>query len=392
MTTPTDNLWVGDLPPAIQTEELEAVFQAYGQVTQCRVMAPKGGRAASGLVRFSTSEEAGAVMETITTAGNAIEGLEHPVLVRFANQRSHPTASAGAWGPTPPAVGAPAMHKPSNAWAPGGKGQGGDKMNPAPSDNVFIGDLPADWTTENVQAVFGAYGGIVSVKHLPSRGPGGSSALVRFSGEEEAAWIVDNLNGNIPEGLDTPIQARFANNAGARQPSGGVPTGGNPKQPIRPSSAVPSTGPIPAAGGRDGSYDKGYSKGYGKGGGNHGSVRSILTAAKSQSLLGPAKAPVECQVYIRGLPSDTGDVDLLHLFSPFGPIASGGAKAMLHPDGACRGIGFVDFLCADSAQAAISALNGLSTADGCALGVSIKAASKERGQGQGQWAPAPKPY
>eukprot|EP00972_Heterocapsa_arctica_P089463 13189359-Heterocapsa_arctica.AAC.1 len=92
--------------------------------------------------------------------------------------------------------------------------------------------------------------------------------------------------------------------------------------------------------------------------------------------------PMECQLYIRNLPSDTTDLDLYELFSSFGAIAPRGVKAMTGPDGVCTGIGFIDFLNTDgpqAAQAAIMTLNGTQMPDGSILSI----ASKSPGKGKG---------
>merc|ERR1719253_886826 len=47
--------------------------------------------------------------------------------------------------------------------------------------------------------------------------------MIRFASVEMATWVVENLNGNIPEGLTEPIIARFANSKGAK---GGARRGG----------------------------------------------------------------------------------------------------------------------------------------------------------------------
>merc|ERR1719188_2140335 len=35
--------------------------------------------------------------------------------------------------------------------------------------------------------------------------------MVRVSSDEEASWIIQNLNGNIPQGLQEPIEVKPAN-------------------------------------------------------------------------------------------------------------------------------------------------------------------------------------
>merc|ERR1719369_2239526 len=81
-------------------------------------------------------------------------------------------------------------------------------FNNTPSDNIYVGDLPADIDEARLGAVFGAYGTVKSSKILP--GPGKCGALIRYTTTEEATWVVENLNGNIAQGLESPIKVNFA--------------------------------------------------------------------------------------------------------------------------------------------------------------------------------------
>jgi hypothetical protein len=77
----------------------------------------------------------------------------------------------------------------------------------------------------------------------------------------------------------------------------------------------------------------------GKGkGGAAGSFEALFQAVKGAGVLGGGKAPQECQVFLKNLPSDTTDADLYKLCPPFGAIPPNGVKAMLNPDGSCKGI------------------------------------------------------
>merc|ERR1711972_1100975 len=73
------------------------------------------------------------------------------------------------------------------------------------------------------------------------------------------------------------------------------------------------------------------------------SFRSYFTAIRKAGILGEARVSEDGQVYINNLPADTTDHDIYKLFSAFGPIMANGARAMLNPDGTCKGFGFVDF-------------------------------------------------
>ncbi|CAE8622168.1 unnamed protein product, partial [Polarella glacialis] len=75
---------------------------------------------------------------------------------------------------------------------------------------------------------------------------------------------------------------------------------------------------------------------------------------------------------IAGLPIDTTDLDLYKIFAPFGALFPKGVRAMLHPDGTCKGIGFVNFLDSACLEAAVQTLNGTTMPDGTVLVVKLK--------------------
>merc|ERR1712232_794150 len=107
---------------------------------------------------------------------------------------------------------------PGGAGGAGGEGVGA-QTNP-PSENLFIGDLPAELTSQQVTEVFSAFGTVVSVKINAPKGDKGS-AMVRLSSVDEAKWVYEKLNGNIPEGLSTPVIVRYANQGGKAAAKGG---------------------------------------------------------------------------------------------------------------------------------------------------------------------------
>merc|ERR1740129_1308911 len=103
----------------------------------------------------------------------------------------------------------------------------------------------------------------------------------------------------------------------------------------------------------------GCGMGGGKGGETAASFNMVFMTARKAGLLGDQGfVPAECQCFVKNLPADTSDLDLYRLFSPFGAIAPSGTKAMLDDSGACKGFGFVDYMDAISAEAAISTLSG----------------------------------
>lgn len=281
-----------------------------------------------------------------------------------------------------------------------------------PSDNIYVTDLPSDFDDNDLKDVFGAYGHIVQCKVLQSGGPGGQAkcaALVRFQSEEEAAWVVDNLNGNIPQGLADPVGCRFADTPemkaqrkgghGKGEGGGGgsraSPYGGGKGYEGRGipwdfegGSQTRHHGGIPPRGMHNfGPVLRGLAAGAGIGKGSlgmhggKGKSKSLCTIKVLHDGLVQAKALPggtgwindENALYIANLPVDTADIDLYRIFAPFGAIAPKGVRAMLNEDGSCKGIGFVNFLDPMAAQAAVLTLNGTWLPDGSTLIVREKA-------------------
>jgi RNA recognition motif-containing protein len=244
-----------------------------------------------------------------------------------------------------------------------------------PSDNVWVGDLPIGMEQAELNLVFEAYGQIVESRMLPGRDPNAKPcAMVRFASVEMASWVVENLNANIPEGLEETVICRFANAPGNK------PGKGKGKE-FNGFAPYPSGG----KGGKNGdSFGKAGGK-AGKGGeGKPSSFAELYSSVKGAGIIGSGKVPEECMAYVKNLPPDTTDLDLYKLFSPFGAIAYTGVKAMLNQDGSCKGFGFCDFTDPDVAASAVMALNGHTLPDGSTINVSTKLPSNNKGKGKGK--------
>merc|ERR1712032_1053864 len=61
-----------------------------------------------------------------------------------------------------------------------------------------------------LQQVLGAYCTIAWSKVYAGKGEGkGAAALVQCADASEAQWVVESLNGNIPEGLTEPVAVAY---------------------------------------------------------------------------------------------------------------------------------------------------------------------------------------
>merc|ERR1712087_554306 len=76
--------------------------------------------------------------------------------------------------------------------------------------NVYIADLPLGVTEDQLQSIFSQYGTVVWHKILTAiPGKEDQAAIVEFGDISEAQWVVENINGNMPEGLSTPLTITF---------------------------------------------------------------------------------------------------------------------------------------------------------------------------------------
>lgn len=361
---PSANLWVGDLPAHIDKTMLLQLFEPYGQVVDCKVLSGTGVKA-SAMVMFAAVEIAAWVCENLN--GNIPEALSEPIIVRYAN--------------TPRSPGAVARSTPysSTNFAP-----------PLPSDNVWVGDLPIGTDKIQLALIFESWGQIIESRMLPGRDElSKPCAMIRFSSVDVASAVVQNLDGKIPEGLLEPIIVRFAN-APRGKGGGQVASAGLAGNSFGPAAIADNAGglmpdqaggllragvssasrgvfvPPPVTG-----LGKAAGKSVGKAG-VPGSFNAIYQSVKKAGVLGGGIVPPECSVFIKNIPADTTDLDLYKLFSPFGAIPTTGVKAMINPDGTCKGFGFVDFAEPEAAANAVMSLDGHTLPDGSSIGVSCK--------------------
>jgi len=257
-----------------------------------------------------------------------------------------------------------------------------------PSDTIWVGNLPVESGEASITTIFAAYGSIIRVSVLPVMN-GRGAAIIQLTDVAEATWIVQNLNGNIAQGLIEPIVVKFA-----KTPSGPRLPGGHS------AAAAPATPATPATAARVSTYSykgggfgkKGYGEksggGYGgrTGGGigpGGGTIDDLIVSMLKNGSFPQMERSMCMQLYISNLPPDTTDLDLYKMFSPFAcPIRPNGVKAMLREDGSCTGVGFVDIYDPQTAQAAITSLNGMQLADGKTLRVQQK---RNQGKGGGHW-------
>merc|ERR1740117_810654 len=59
------------------------------------------------------------------------------------------------------------------------------------------------------------YGSVAQCKVLPARGAD-CAALIRYQTVAEAQWVKENLDGNIPQGMQSPVNIKYKAGPGAK--------------------------------------------------------------------------------------------------------------------------------------------------------------------------------
>lgn len=361
---PSDNVYVTDLPLGIDDDTVKAIFEMYGHVVQHRALPNSPGQAKSvALVRFDSVETATHVVDTLN--GYTPEGLTSPVNVRFAGPPKPRVPRPGPYDP--PAAVSPSV-SPSAAGKSAGKGSAGAEF-----DNLYIKHLPSSTDESEVRQVFGQYGSVMQCRVF--KYPNTCSALVRFASADEAAWVKDNLQGNVPEGYVSPVEIKFyvpkGKGAEAGERCGAVATWNSCGAGSKGGYYNSVTWGRRADADAWGSNGKAASKGIGKG---EFRMKELVVGFEKSGALpgGTGWENNDACLYISGLPADAEDVDLYRLCNPFGAIAPRGVKVMQKPEGGCKGFGFVNFQDVAAAHACISVLNGTILPDDSILTVKVK--------------------
>jgi len=234
MESPSDNLYVSNLPSSITEGGLSALFSSYGVVTQCKVLPNPmtGSVGASGmgvaLVRFRSIEEATLVMTQV--GGSTPEGFDLPISIKYAanNPRRDGRGMTGDMGPNGPygmqsltAFGnmdSLALVAAGAAGATGGTTTGA-LPEPPPHEHLYFKGLPMNLDEVAFMAVLGNIAKVTSVKILPNPNPkpGGDTfgaAMATFETIDDAIHVKHTLNGQTPDWCGQKLLVRYANQRG----------------------------------------------------------------------------------------------------------------------------------------------------------------------------------
>lgn len=367
------SLYVGNLPEGIDDQSFKMLFEGSGNVLSATCTPEK----MCGYVKYSTKEEAQAVIDAMN--GYDFGGTQ--LVVSFAEQKGGQAGKGNSWDNGWGKGDSWQKGGKGDSWQKGGKGdswqkggkgdawqKGGNGWNnaannaapagpPQPSDNLYVKQLPMGFDQATCEALFNGYGKVMQCKVMNYGNS--SSALIRMESTEMAQWIVENLHGNIPEGLECAIEVRYAD--GPAQKAVRMQQWGKGTAKGRPSPY-----------GEEGEGQSGEAQFGNADPSLPPEVKQCVDVAIS-NLKGKGKGMVtpgdQTNLYVKDLPGSADDLYVYKAFSPFGALESIFVKPS--PDGTWA-IAFVKYRTEEAAASAIQGLTNCLLPDGSMLKVSVK--------------------
>jgi len=196
-------LLVSGLPDGMDEATLRTLFERCGTITALHVV--QGQRYA--FVKFVSKDEAQVAIDSV----NNFAWSGSVLAVQFA-----PSDAALGAGMTPAeSPGALALATPPDVSI-----GGASESTATGNDNLYVKGLPLGLTDTAVHQVFSVYGTVMQCRVLQASHATETVAMVRMGSSDQAAWLVQNLNGNIPQGLTEPVSIKFADPPGAKKQGG----------------------------------------------------------------------------------------------------------------------------------------------------------------------------
>lgn len=110
------------------------------------------------------------------------------------------------------------------------------------SEHLMVLGLPSLLSDDLAHRIFSQYGTVEQAKMLEAiSGASTRGCLLQMSTLEEAAWLVQNVNTNIPQGLEAPVTIQFVAMSGAAA-ANGIPSA--PAAPAAPPAQLQFAGPF----------------------------------------------------------------------------------------------------------------------------------------------------
>ena len=192
-----DTVYIGSLPPGTNESIIKEIFGQYAPIHAVKVLETPG-TAVEALVGIG-KEASKWVVDNLN--GNIPQGFQTPVTIQLMPPEQTSIASSPLVGQAPQSSG-------------------------PPRDNLRIQGLPDGCTDDYFKQIFSQYATVVGCKVVP-QAPGREDCFgfMKFGSVEEAKYILDTLNGNIPQGLQKPLSIKYASDRAGLGGSDGTEDG-----------------------------------------------------------------------------------------------------------------------------------------------------------------------
>jgi RNA recognition motif-containing protein len=202
------NVWVGNLPPNFNEADIRMLFETYGPITSTKVLRNRvtGHTEGAALVDFARPHHALLAIQALH--GYPLDVGGKPLIARLAARPRVPPFQSIT---PPPHLLLPLRY--DTAAIPA---------------NLWVGNLPPQYTEADVHALFAPCGAVIHVKLLKDHAnrPGERAAMVNYATPFEAAAAIQTLSGLQLPGTDKPLIVKYAANAALRSPPPAVPPSG----------------------------------------------------------------------------------------------------------------------------------------------------------------------
>lgn len=368
-----NNLYVSGLDPAITDDVLRDLFSPYGVVVSAKVMVDVQGRSKGvGFVCFSRREEA--EVAVAANRGNSVgvqfahhksdAQVQHEKLVKSQIKQSG--FSEGAPAPQIPGYGPTSKVRPMARPSPYSRGQ------KQADDNIYVCGLPLDWTEESLQAYFGNFGAILSLRvMLNPQGQSKGCGFVRFERSVDAHTAIAHTNGAVLAMGAPPLQVRLANDKTAAQVA---PVYVPAMQPVIDRTGVPifnAQGEIIVPPPFPGLMPQQHA------------APTLVCRPPAAPWTPSSQDNPEASLFVLHIPTFFSEDDLRPIFEECGPIASVRVMRDVKNPQINRGFAFVNMVNKEDAQKCVSQLSGRKVFNKV-LQVSFKGPATKKSAGEAQ--------
>eukprot|EP00466_Bigelowiella_natans_P010109 jgi/Bigna1/91163/estExt_fgenesh1_pg.C_910013 len=222
------NLYVCHIPEEYEEENLQALFNPYGKITRVQILRNFGKSRGVGFVHFEAAESANAAINALN--GKSAPGSRTGIPMRVEHAKKKEDLRSNDRHNGRPLLG-------GGGYSGGGGGYGGHYQQSSQygggerlmQKNVYVAQLPYEYTKEQLQTLFAPFGTIAECSILIDNktGLGRGVGFVHYAERAPAERAIEKMNGYMIPGAPKPLRVKFARDTkGTRQAASQTGGGG----------------------------------------------------------------------------------------------------------------------------------------------------------------------